>query len=142
MPRGVYKREITRKGLIRELDRLVGEIVKLRDKKCVCCGTKNNLTPGHLFTRQVYATRWNLQNVFAQCASCNFKHEHDSYPLTNYYLKTFGKRSYDNLHFLFSNKVSNKVSNKGTSPKPIKTWQLKILKDNLNMKLEKLKTIS
>ena len=111
--------KITRKGLVRKLDKLAGDIVKLRDGACVCCGTKLNLTPGHLFTRQVYATRWDLNNLFAQCMGCNLRHEHDPYPLTNYYLNKFGKKSYDELHKVFFR------------PVPVKTWQLSILLENL-----------
>ena len=91
-------RKTSRKGWVRKLDKIVGDIVKVRDVKCVTCGGTNILQPGHLFSRVAYSTRWDLNNVFCQCQSCNFKHELDPYPLTNYYIKKFGKKAYDALH--------------------------------------------
>jgi hypothetical protein len=117
-------RKISRKGLVRKLDKLVGDIVKLRDGACVCCGSKNSLQPGHLFSRVAYSTRWDLDNVFCQCRSCNFKHEYDPYPLTNYYITKFGKGRYDALHARYVTAV------------PIKTFQLEVLRDTLEMILE------
>ena len=112
-------RKITRKGLVRKLDKIVGELVKMRDLKCVCCGSTTNLQPGHLFSRVAYSTRWDLNNVFCQCQSCNFKHEMDPYPLTNYYIKKFGKKAYDSLH------------RKYVTPVKYKDFQLQELYDEL-----------
>jgi hypothetical protein len=72
-------RKISRKGLVRKLDAIVKEIVIARDGRCIVCGTRSNLTPGHLFSRVAYSTRWDLDNVYAQCLSCNFRHESDPY---------------------------------------------------------------
>jgi hypothetical protein len=77
-------RKITRKGLIRKLDKLVAETVIKRDGKCVVCGSNQKLTCGHLFSRVAYSTRWDLDNCYTQCLSCNFKHEYDPYPLIEY----------------------------------------------------------
>lgn len=87
-----------RKKLIKNLDALVKKIVLLRDARCVVCGTKDFPTPGHLFSRIGYSTRWDLRNVFQQCANCNFNHERDPYPLTNYFIRKFGLTAYDKLH--------------------------------------------
>ena len=75
-------RKTTRKGWVRKLDKLVGDIVKARDGKCIVCGTTKQLTCGHLFSRIAYSTRWDLDNCYAQCLSCNFRHESDPYPMT------------------------------------------------------------
>lgn len=112
-------RKITRKGLVRKLDKLVGDLVKIRDEKCVTCDGTYNLQPGHLFSRVAYSTRWDLNNVFCQCRSCNFKHELDSYPLTNYFLKKFGRKSYDKLH------------RKYVTPRKFKDFELQELYDEL-----------
>ena len=101
--------KITRKGLVRKLDKAVSVFVIARDKYCVCCGTSQNLTAGHLFSRVAYSTRWDLTNVFAQCLSCNLRHEYDPYPLTNYYLLKFGKLAYDKLHFQYVHPVKFKT---------------------------------
>jgi hypothetical protein len=71
----------SRKTIVRKLDALVKEIVIARDGKCIVCGTTQNLTPGHLFSRVAYSTRWDLDNVYAQCLNCNFRHESDPYPM-------------------------------------------------------------
>lgn len=88
----------SRKTLVRQLDKVIGDIVKLRDGFCVCCGTSQNLTPGHLFSRIAYSTRWDLNNVYCQCSSCNFRHESDPYPLTNYFIEIWGRKKLDDLH--------------------------------------------
>ncbi len=94
-------RKITRKGLVKKLDKLVFEIVKQRDGKCVTCG-KGNPTPSHLFSRKAYSTRWDLENVHVQCWPCNFKHTaHDSHPFTRYCIKELSLNGYDALHRKF-----------------------------------------
>lgn len=98
MPKGIYTRKTTRKGWIRKLDKLVGDIVKLRDGKCVVCGTTESLTSGHLLSRGHYSTRWDLDNCFAQCSSCNLKHEEDTWPFTRYYLTIYSQDHLDELH--------------------------------------------
>jgi 5-methylcytosine-specific restriction endonuclease McrA len=115
-------RKITRKGLIRKLDKVIKDIVIARDnRQCVCCWDRTDLTPGHLFTRQVLRTRWDLDNVFCQCRSCNLRHEYYPFPLTNYYLKNFGQKKYEELHKKF------------WKPKPVKTWELKELLEELEL---------
>jgi hypothetical protein len=101
-------RKISRKGWVRKLDALVKEIVIKRDEMCVCCGTRSNLTPGHLFSRVAYSTRWDLTNVYAQCASCNSRHERDPYPLTNYFIEIWGRKKLDELHFKYVHPVKYK----------------------------------
>ncbi len=119
----IKTRKITRKGLVRKLDKLVSQIVIARDKKCVCCGNTNNLTGGHLFSRVAYSTRWDLMNVFCQCISCNLRHEYDPYPLTNYFISINGKKAYDNLHRRF------------VTPKKFKNFQL----EEMVIELERIK---
>jgi len=112
-------RKISRKGLIKKLDKLVSEIVIARDKNCATCGSKDKLGCGHLFTRQAYSTRWDLDNCFAQCWNCNYLHEYDPHPLTSYFIGKFGIDKYDELHRTFR------------AATPIKTWQLEILRGEL-----------
>ena len=70
-------RKISRKGLIRKLDKAMSVRVIERDKRCFTCGTTQNLTCGHLFTRSYYIVRWDELNCVAQCVGCNFRHEFD-----------------------------------------------------------------
>jgi len=91
-----------RKKLVKELDALVRQIVLARDQRCVTCGTKNRPSPGHLFSRTAYSTRWDLDNVFQQCIGCNLFHEMDSYPFTKYFIDRFGQEKWDALHLKYS----------------------------------------
>lgn len=99
-PKPVKKKAYSaeRKALVKEADRVFSLYIRKRDGHCVCCGTTENLQCGHLFTRGTYSTRWDEDNAFAQCGGCNLKHEHDTYPLTNYFLNRFGKAAYDELY--------------------------------------------
>jgi 5-methylcytosine-specific restriction endonuclease McrA len=113
-------RKITRKGLVRKLDKLVGDIVKQRDGICTTCGSHSDLQPGHLFSRVAYSTRWDLMNVYCQCRSCNLRHEYDPYPLTNYFIEIWGRKKLDELHFKY------------VHPVKFKDFQLQELYDNLH----------
>ncbi len=80
-----------KKAWIKKLDKIVGDIVKARDITCVTCGRGSNLTPGHLYSRVAHSTRWDLDNVFAQCVKCNGNHEKNPEPLTTYVTNLLGK---------------------------------------------------
>ena len=93
-------RKTTRKGWVRKLDKICGDIVKQRDLVCVVCGRGTQITSGHLFSRVAYSTRWDTEyNLYAQCLSCNLKHEYDPYPLMKYAVNLHGQEAIDNLHF-------------------------------------------
>ena len=99
------KKTSERKKLVARLDRVFSQYIRKRDERCVCCGASENLQCGHLFSRNSYSTRWNERNAFCQCAGCNYKHEFDAYPLTNYFLSIFDKDEYDALHTLYKTQV-------------------------------------
>lgn len=125
MPTGIYFRKTTRKGWIRKLDKICGDIVKARDKKCVCCGSTQNLTPGHLFSRIAYSTRWDLENLFCQCVNCNFRHEVDPYPLMDVAEGILGKKAVEELHKRY------------VTPLKFKEYQLEEMYDYLKDVLDK-----
>ena len=102
-------RKTTRKGWVRKLDALVKQIVIARDITCVCCGTSKNLTPGHLFSRVAYSTRWDLDNVYAQCVNCNFRHESDPYPLTKHAELILGEDGLEDLHYKYVHPIKFKT---------------------------------
>ena len=74
---------------------------------CVCCGTtigwfhptKNpyGMQVGHYKTSARYSTRWDRDNVYTQCAPCNYKHEQDEWAFTKYLLDTRGQEFIDQL---------------------------------------------
>ena len=87
-----------RKTLVKKLDKVVSEIVKARDKRCVVCGSIERLGCGHLFSRRNYSTRWDLSNCHAQCWPCNFRHEFDWEPYRAWFVKEYGQEEYDYLY--------------------------------------------
>ena len=87
-----------RKKAVAYADKWFSLFIRARDGRCVTCGSSESLQCGHLFTRAAYSTRWDERNAFCQCAGCNLRHEHDSSPLTAYYLSRFGEDAYHELH--------------------------------------------
>lgn len=82
-------------------DRLVREIVILRDGFCVCAppakGHSETLQPGHLITRAKKSVRWDLRNTNCQCASCNLLHEFYAEIYTRWFIGEFGTDCYIKL---------------------------------------------
>lgn len=73
-------KKLSRKKLIVKLDNIFSKYIRLRDAdkegycRCVTCGQKyhwKKIQAGHFISRKHYATRWNEQNVHAQCVGCN-----------------------------------------------------------------------
>ena len=73
------KRRVTT-NYVADMDRVFQYYIRLRDVmpggygKCISCGkikTFNHLQAGHFFSRKHMSTRWNEQNVNAECEYCN-----------------------------------------------------------------------
>ena len=111
----------TRKGWVRKLDAICREIVLLRDGSCAICGTKNQPTPGHVFSRVAYSTRWDLTNIYQQCLSHNFRHEIDPYPFLSYAEKVLGKNGLEKLHLKYN------------TPKKLRDWELEAMYEELKL---------
>lgn len=82
------------------LDELVSQIVRLRGAGCVTCPARTNLTCSHLFSRYFRPTRFDIEpggNCLVQCFSCNEAHNNNKKPLTDYYIRRFGKPAYEVL---------------------------------------------
>lgn len=92
------KTNVERKRLVKKLDQIVSKIVIARDGKCVVCGSTQNLTCGHLFSRVHYSTRWSLTNCNCQCLGCNLKHEHNWEPYRRWFVQNYGQAFYDALY--------------------------------------------
>lgn len=113
---------VSRKSMVKKLDSIVKEIVLLRDGgRCVQCGTTNRLTPGHVFSRVSYSTRWDLDNVYAQCASDNLKHEYDAYPFLQVVSTKLGVDGLERLHRRY------------VTARPFKTWEMEVLYGELQL---------
>ena len=66
--------------LVKKLDDVFQMCIRYRDNfTCITCGRKfprgerTELHAGHYIGRGCYATRWDEENVNAQCAACNLK---------------------------------------------------------------------
>lgn len=75
----------------------MSKAVRLRDKRCVCCGTPDNLQDGHFISRRFKGTAFDPLNNHAQCASCNIKHNYDTAPYSAFMVRTYGKDIFDIL---------------------------------------------
>ena len=105
-------RKITRKSLIKKLDTIVSKYIRLRDGCCVQCGTTQNLTNGHIFSRRHYSTRWDISedgNCHTQCWSDNYKHSFDNFDYYKWYREKFGEDRFEELRgeYIKSRKYSN-----------------------------------
>jgi hypothetical protein len=96
----------------RRLDRVFSKFIRLRDSLevgmagralCFTCGKMYNISEldaGHFINRKHNSTRYNEQNVFAQCTSCN-RYQHgakDVYALA--LVNRFGQEILEDLNVL------------------------------------------
>ena len=92
-----------RKRLVKKLDILFSEYIRLRDKRayggCFFCG-KPIQHVFHVITRSKRAVRWDDRNGLGSCAGCNLRFEHDTVFIFNVqkkYIETFGQVAFDDL---------------------------------------------
>jgi len=73
-------RKASRKTLIKKLDRIFSLYIRLRDSdkkgfcKCISCQKKflfEDVDAGHFIGRRHLSTRYDPENVYAQCRYCN-----------------------------------------------------------------------
>lgn len=74
--------------------------IRNRDKKCVLCNSIKGFSAGHLIPRGKSATKFDENNVFGLCSTCNFRDRfepgyHDKY-VAWYFIK-FGAGRYIKL---------------------------------------------
>ena len=97
-----------RKRIVKKLDEIVSKYIRLRDKKCVQCGKKENLSNGHVFSRRAYNTRWDISengNCHTQCWGCNFSHGKDNYDYYKWYVDKFGQERFEELRLEYREAV-------------------------------------
>jgi 5-methylcytosine-specific restriction endonuclease McrA len=98
-------RKISRKGLIKKLDKLFSLYIRTRYAmdgmvRCVTCNTikyTSEIDAGHFVSRRHYSTRWHPTNVQTQCKKCNNWGSGESYLFGKYLDKTHGVGTADEL---------------------------------------------
>ena len=95
----------SRKSLVAACDRELSLSVREENPYCVTCGSRENLTCGHLFSRVAYSTRWDYLNCATQCQGCNLRHEYDPSTFTLWYIKRYGLGQYEALAALHHKSV-------------------------------------
>lgn len=94
-------KKLSRKSIIKKLDKAVSDYIIKRDKKCVICSSAKQLTNGHLFSRRHNSLRWDIRrsgNCHAQCWGCNYKHTYNTYPYNRWFIKKFGENRFNELY--------------------------------------------
>lgn len=111
---------------VKKTDKACSLFIRKRDGCCVQCGTPENLTCGHLITRNCKSVRFDLRNLFCQCKSCNMLHEFYPERFTAWWIGKFGQEAYEKLV---------------ADSKQIKKWtveELQELEDGFNKLTEEL----
>ncbi len=104
-------KKTARQRVVKRLDDVTSRYIRERDKACVQCGSKENLTNGHVFSRRAYNTRWDISengNCHTQCWGCNFRHSKDNYDYFKWYRDKFGIERFDELRFEY--KTTRKIT--------------------------------
>lgn len=57
-------------------DYIFSAYIREKEPYCSCCGRRDALSCGHLFSRIFISLRWDEDNAATQCSACNMKHEH------------------------------------------------------------------
>jgi len=90
---------MTKKGLIRENDKLWSRIIKLLAKeKCEICGRQNALNSHHWYKGKKSGgvrVRWNLNNGVCVCAGCHFEAHQSGGSFCDKLLDKWGVEKYD-----------------------------------------------
>ena len=99
-----HKKKTPRQKIVKQLDELVREIVFMRDPYCVPLAYKGEGInhrgvdqPGHIISRANKPVCWDLRNVHRQDANDNLLHEYYPEVYNQWYIKTFGLDSWDEL---------------------------------------------
>ena len=88
------KKKLTRSKLIKKLDNIFSQYIRLSNSKngnctCITCGKvgdwKNGgMQAGHFMSRKHYSTRWDERNVKPQCVGCNMFKAGEQYKFSLY----------------------------------------------------------
>ena len=113
-------RKISRKSLVKKLDAIFSEYIRLRKANkrgivsCYTCGKKaywkgSGMQNGHFMSRKSYSTRWEELNCQVQCYSCNVMRYGEQYKYGLELQKEYGEDLPEQL--LIQSKQIKKFSN-------------------------------
>lgn len=93
------KRKKSRKQLVIALDRVFSKYIRTLHSEnglveCCTCGNKlpiNKIQCGHFMSRRHYSTRWDEENVAAQCMKCNMFSQGEQFLFSKYIDKKYGE---------------------------------------------------
>lgn len=86
---------MTRAKLVKEADRVFSLWIRKRDgNRCVQCGSREQLTCGHIISRRIQSVRFDEYNCHCQCWGCNSGHRYWPHKYTAWYVEKFGRESY------------------------------------------------
>jgi len=97
-------RKPKRKNLIKKLDTVFSKYIRQRDAdpegycRCATCGEVHHWTKiqaGHFISRKHYSTRWDEENVHAQCVACNVFRYGEQYKFSLYIGENLSKQLYN-----------------------------------------------
>tara|TARA_R110001599_G_scaffold110671_9_gene274717 strand:+ start:1445 stop:1831 length:387 start_codon:yes stop_codon:yes gene_type:complete len=95
----------SRSKIVKELDSWFSKFIRLRDSDgelctCATCGVQKpikQMQAGHFMSRTKYSTRWDEENVHAQCAGCNMWKQGRQYEMSIYIDQKFYAGKADEL---------------------------------------------
>ena len=76
--------------LKKKADKVFSLWIRARDKRCVSCGSEQNLQNGHYISRSHNATRYNEKNNNCQCLTCNIFKKGNYPAYTLYLMRKYG----------------------------------------------------
>jgi hypothetical protein len=82
---------------MKRTDKAMSEYIRAKTPYCVICGSREQLQAAHLISRTAKSVRFDLQNVFTNCAGHNLRHEYHPEVCTEWYIRTFGEGQYLDL---------------------------------------------
>jgi hypothetical protein len=107
------KKAPTRSQLVKKLDKVFSEFIRLRDdgKGCVTCGDVKpwrEMQNCHFYSRGRQNTRWEETNCHSGCYRCNVLLKGNYISYTIYMIDTYGREHVDYLEKL--SKSTNKIT--------------------------------
>ena len=87
------KKKLTKKQVVKRLDKLFSELVRREWKRCPFCNKPSECC-FHFVTRTKYSVRWSFINTVGSCRGCNFKYEHDPHFAIQWFIETSGLNGY------------------------------------------------